>query len=60
MVYSAKDHLLSRTVAVKILRSQFADDMSLSSVSAEKKIASLSHPNIVIIIGESWTTFIIL
>ena len=49
LVYSAKDHLLSRTVAVKILRSQFADDDEFVERFRReaRSAASLSHPNIV-------------
>ena len=49
LVYSAKDHLLSRTVAVKILRSQFADDDEFVERFRReaRSAAGLSHPNIV-------------
>ena len=49
LVYSAKDHLLSRVVAVKILRSQFADDEQFVERFRReaRSAASLSHPNIV-------------
>lgn len=49
LVYSAKDQLLSRVVAVKILRSQFADDEQFVERFRReaRSAASLSHPNIV-------------
>ncbi|MCK9525932.1 MAG: Stk1 family PASTA domain-containing Ser/Thr kinase [Limnochordia bacterium] len=57
LVYSAKDHLLSRTVAVKILRAQFADDEEFVERFRReaRSAASLSHPNIVNIydVGET-------
>lgn len=57
LVYSAKDHLLSRIVAVKILRAQFADDEDFVERFRReaRSAASLSHPNIVNIydVGET-------
>lgn len=57
LVYSAKDHLLNRTVGVKILRSQFADDVQFVERFRReaRSAASLSHANIVNIydVGET-------
>ena len=57
LVYSAKDHLLSRIVAVKLLRAQFADDEQFVERFRReaRSAASLSHPNIVNIydVGET-------
>lgn len=57
LVYSAKDHLLNRIVAVKILRDQFAhDEQFVERFRREaRSAASLSHPNIVNIydVGET-------
>ena len=48
-VYEAKDKLLNRTVAVKVLRPEFVDDEEfLKKFKREAEaVASLSHPNIV-------------
>lgn len=57
LVYSAKDHLLNRVVAVKVLRDQFAhDEQFVERFRREaRSAASLSHPNIVNIydVGET-------
>ena len=57
LVYSAKDHLLNRVVAVKVLRNQFAhDEQFVERFRREaRSAASLSHPNIVNIydVGET-------
>lgn len=57
LVYSAKDHLLNRIVAVKVLRDQFAhDEQFVERFRREaRSAASLSHPNIVNIydVGET-------
>ncbi len=49
LVYKAKDLLLNRIVAVKILRSQFSsDDEFIQRFRREAQAAaSLSHPNVV-------------
>ncbi|MDP2872686.1 MAG: Stk1 family PASTA domain-containing Ser/Thr kinase [Bacillota bacterium] len=49
VVYRARDRLLGRTVAVKVLREQFAlDEQFLQSFEREAKAAAaLTHPNIV-------------
>ena len=48
-VYEAKDKLLNRTVAVKVLRPEFVDDDEfLTKFKREAEaVASLSHQNIV-------------
>nr|MCR5452444.1 Stk1 family PASTA domain-containing Ser/Thr kinase [Lachnospiraceae bacterium] len=48
-VYKAKDHSLGRDVAIKVLKSEFADDSSfVTKFKAEaQSAASLEHPNIV-------------
>ena len=48
-VYEAKDKLLNRIVAVKVLRPEFVDDQEfLKKFKREAEaVASLSHPNIV-------------
>jgi len=49
LVYSAKDTLLNRLVAVKILREQYANDSDFISrfYREAQAAASLSHPNVV-------------
>ncbi|MDR0357683.1 MAG: protein kinase, partial [Clostridiales Family XIII bacterium] len=49
VVYKARDKLLSRMVAIKILRPEFAKDMSfVESFRRESRAAAgMSHPNIV-------------
>ncbi|WP_317851976.1 protein kinase domain-containing protein [Paraclostridium sp. AKS73] len=48
-VYEARDKLLNRTVAIKVLRPEFVDDEEfLTKFKREAEaVASLSHPNIV-------------
>ncbi|MEG0181261.1 MAG: Stk1 family PASTA domain-containing Ser/Thr kinase, partial [Peptostreptococcaceae bacterium] len=48
-VYEARDKLLNRTVAIKVLRPEFVDDDEfLTKFKREAEaVASLSHPNIV-------------
>ena len=48
-VYRAKDHILNRDVAVKVLRDEFTtDDEFVKRFNAEaQSAASLTHPNIV-------------
>ena len=48
-VYEARDRLLNRTVAIKVLRPEFVDDQEfLTKFKREAEaVASLSHPNIV-------------
>ncbi len=48
-VYEARDRLLNRTVAIKVLRPEFVDDEEfLTKFKREAEaVASLSHPNIV-------------
>ncbi|MGL5693628.1 MAG: Stk1 family PASTA domain-containing Ser/Thr kinase [Peptostreptococcaceae bacterium] len=48
-VYEAKDKLLNRTVAVKVLRPEFVDDEEfLKKFTREAEaVANISHPNIV-------------
>ena len=49
IVYKAKDRLLNRYVAIKILRPEFTkDDQSIENFRKESQAAAgLSHPNIV-------------
>lgn len=60
IVYRARDLLLNRTVAVKILRSQFGvDDDFINRFRREAQaVASLSHPNVVSVydVGEDHDT----
>ena len=48
-VYEAKDRLLNRIVAVKVLRPEFVDDEEfLAKFKREAEaVANISHPNIV-------------
>ena len=48
-VYKAKDHILNRNVAVKILKDEFiTDDEFIKRFNTEAtSVASLTHPNIV-------------
>ena len=48
-VYEAKDRLLNRVVAVKVLRPEFVDDEEfLAKFKREAEaVANISHPNIV-------------
>ena len=48
-VYKAKDHVLNRDVAVKILKDEFTTDVDFIKRfnSEAQSAASLSHPNIV-------------
>lgn len=60
LVYSAKDLLLNRIVAVKVLREQYADDSEFVGrfQREAQAAASLSHPNVVNIydVGETGGT----
>jgi len=49
LVYEAKDKLLNRKVAIKVLRSQFANDTEFVERFRQEAqaVASFSHPNIV-------------
>jgi serine/threonine protein kinase len=66
VVYKAKDLLLDRIVAVKVLRSQYAidDDFVYRFRREAQAAASLSHPNIVSIydvgVEEEETHYIIM
>lgn len=48
-VYKAKDHILSRFVAVKVLKTEFSEDRSFVSKfrTEAQSAAGLEHPNIV-------------
>ncbi|MCR5054616.1 MAG: Stk1 family PASTA domain-containing Ser/Thr kinase [Lachnospiraceae bacterium] len=48
-VYKAKDHVLGRDVAIKVLKSEFAEDMTFVSKfrTEAQSAAGLEHPNIV-------------
>ncbi|SER45870.1 Stk1 family PASTA domain-containing Ser/Thr kinase [Lachnobacterium bovis] len=48
-VYKAKDHVLDRFVAVKVLKAEFSEDMNFVSKfrTEAQSAASLEHPNIV-------------
>lgn len=48
-VYKAKDHILGREVAIKVLKSEFAEDMSFVTKfrTEAQAAAGLEHPNIV-------------
>ncbi len=49
MVYSAKDQMLERIVAIKVLREDFSADLAFRERFRQeaKSVANLSHPNIV-------------
>lgn len=49
MVYRARDHMLERTVAIKVLREDYSRDMAFRERFRQeaKAAANLSHPNIV-------------
>jgi len=51
-VYKAKDNLLNRYVAIKVLKSELNDDLDFVNKfdKEAKAAASLSHPNIVSLI----------
>ena len=48
-VYKAKDHVLDRYVAVKVLKAEFSEDMNFVAKfrTEAQSAASLEHPNIV-------------
>ena len=48
-VYKAKDHILDREVAVKVLKAEFAEDVTFVTKfrSEAQSAARLEHPNIV-------------
>ena len=48
-VYKAKDHILSREVAVKVLKQEFAEDVTFVTKfrTEAQSAAGLEHPNIV-------------
>ncbi len=48
-VYQAKDHTLNRFVAIKVLKSEFANDQNFVAkfVTEAQSAAGLTHPNIV-------------
>lgn len=48
-VYKAMDHVLSRAVAIKVLKQEFADDVNFVTKfrTEAQSAASLEHPNIV-------------
>ncbi len=48
-VYEAMDHVLSRTVAIKVLKQEFADDVNFVTKfrTEAQSAAGLEHPNIV-------------
>ena len=48
-VYKAKDHVLGRFVAIKVLKQEFADDVNFVTKfrSEAQSAAGLEHPNIV-------------
>ena len=48
-VYKAIDHVLSRAVAIKVLKAEFTDDMNFVAKfrTEAQAAAGLEHPNIV-------------
>jgi beta-lactam-binding protein with PASTA domain/tRNA A-37 threonylcarbamoyl transferase component Bud32 len=50
-VYAARDRLLEREVAVKVLRERFRDDAAFTSRFHDeaRNVARLSHPNLVVV-----------
>ena len=48
-VYKAKDHILGRVVAIKVLKAEFSEDMSFVTKfrTEAQSAAGLEHPNIV-------------
>ena len=48
-VYKAKDHILGRTVAIKVMKAEFSEDVNFVTKfrSEAQSAAGLEHPNIV-------------
>ena len=48
-VYKAKDHILSRVVAIKVLKPEFSEDVNFVTKfrTEAQSAAGLEHPNIV-------------